>query len=866
MYSWLEAVIEEGAEIVTATDRLARDLRAAYDRRMLAAGRSAWHTPVILPWSAWLTTLVERAALSASVPLRLQPAASAILWERLLREAAGERMLNALGLVRQMQQTWQRLQDWCIATEDLATSAGSEDQRLFALVAAAYERALASNGWMDSAQLSAFCGRLTREGLVDAPRLLVHAGFERLTPAAQRLFASLSERDTEVRAAPAADRRQSLELVAAPDADAELRAAGQWASRQLAANPSARIAVVRTSLESVAARSARLLREGFVPGWQYDDRDRRVAVNVSYGERLAEYPMISAALLWLEWVQRGLDSREVGALLRSPFAATGSPGERHRLETRLRRLPDRSWSPESLINALSTAPADAAPTPWQARVMEVGSIARVKDEPVSPAQWAERIDAFLGRLGWPGERTLDSTEYQVLNRWRDLLNELSQVEPVRRRLRFAEAAMRLSSLARDTLFQPEDDNGILQLLGPLEAAGLELDSVWIANLEAMHWPPPASPMPLVSRGLQRSAGMPDAVPADTLEHARRILARIVASAKSVVLSWPLADGEAGLIPSPLLEAWGERAVSRADDPGWFAVRLSGAPLEEVPHDPVPPVQPGERVRGGSFTVQSQFTEPFAAFAVGRLGVRPMPALEVGLSARLRGNIVHQALRTLLAEKPSRSHMQSWSDADRERRVHRAIDAALLGPSRHADAVLERLMKLERMRLQRLLQMFIDAELERPEFTVTQVETELELRRQAVSLDLRVDRIDRLDDGTLLVIDYKSGVTRNLLDAAGAPAEWQTVVYAVALDEPVGGLLLINMDSRGIAYRGVGSSVPWSPLAPGEWSGRLADWSLSVEDAIGRIAAGDARVNLALTTNQSRPLNVLSRVEALKRDD
>jgi hypothetical protein len=360
--------------------------------------------------------------------------------------------------------------------------------------------------------------------------------------------------------------------------------------------------------------------------------------------------------------------------------------------------------------------------------------------------------------------------------------------------------------------------------------------------------------------------MPDAVPADTLDHARRILARIVASATSVVLSWPLADGEAGLMPSPLLEAWGDRAVSRADDPGWFAARLCGEPLEEVRHDPVPPVRPGERVRGGAYTVQSQFTEPFSAFALGRLGVRPMPALEVGLSARLRGTVVHQALRALLVEKPSRSHMQSWSDAERERRVHRAIDAALAAPSRHADAVLERLLRLERLRMQRLLQMFIDTELERPDFTVTQVETELVLRREGVSLDLRVDRIDRLDDGTLLVIDYKSGVTRNLLDAAGAPAEWQTVVYAVALDEPVGGLLLINMDSRGIAYRGVGSSVPWSPLAAGEWSGRLAEWSLPVDDAIGCIAAGDARVNLALTTDQSRPLNVLSRAEALKRDD
>lgn len=866
MYSWLESAIGDRAEIVTANNRLARDLQGAWQRRMLAAGRRAWRTPRILPWSAWLRTLLDGAALSARVPLRLEAPASAVLWERLLREAAGERVLNASGLVRQMQQTWQRLQDWCIPTHELAASAGSEDQRLFAAVAAAYERELAANGWMDAAQLAALAGRLVRDGHLDAPRLLVHAGFDRLPPAAHRLFGILGERDAVIRTAPAADRRESLERVAAPDADAEIRAAGQWARRQLAANPSARVAVVVASLESAAERTARLLREGFVPGWQYDDRVRRVAVDVSYGRRLSEYPMIAVALLWLEWAQRGLETREVGTLLRSTFTGAGARSECHRLETRLRRLPDRAWSPESLGGVLAAAPADAAPVGWRDRLLEVAALARAKEDPMSPAAWAERIAAFLAQVGWPGDRPLDSAEYQVLNRWRELLNELSLLEPVRPRLRFPEAAARLASLARDAVFQPESDGGILQLLGPLEAAGLEFDGVWFANLEATQWPPPGWPMPLVSRSLQRRSGMPDAVPGDTLEHARRILGRIAASATSVVLSWPLAEGDAALISSPLLDAWRAQPAAGAADPGWFADRLCGSPLEEAMHDPVPPVRAGERVSGGAYTVQSQFREPFTAFAVGRLGVRTMPAVEVGLSASLRGTVVHHALRTLLADRPSRTGLERWSPGERRRRIRRAADAALLPPSRHADAVLQRLLLLERFRLERLLHLFIDAELARPGFTVCRLESELVLRRQGIELELRVDRIDRLDDGSLLVVDYKSGATRNLMDAAGEPAEWQTVVYAAALDEPVGGLLLINVDSRGIVYRGVGNDVPWNPLGAREWTDRLAEWSRAVDDAIADIAAGDARINVALTTEQSRPLSVLSRAQELKRGD
>ena len=71
-----------------------------------------------------------------------------------------------------------------------------------------------------------------------------------------------------------------------------------------------------------------------MPGWQYGDDGRRAAVDVSYGKRLAEYPMIGVALLWLAWPQRGLESREVGLLLKSPFTGSAHADARHRLHAR----------------------------------------------------------------------------------------------------------------------------------------------------------------------------------------------------------------------------------------------------------------------------------------------------------------------------------------------------------------------------------------------------------------------------------------------------------------------------------------------------------------------------------------------------
>jgi hypothetical protein len=163
-----------------------------------------------------------------------------------------------------------------------------------------------------------------------------------------------------------------------------------------------------------------------------------------------------------------------------------------------------------------------------------------------------------------------------------------------------------------------------------------------------------------------------------------------------------------------------------------------------------------------------------------------------------------------------------------------------------------------------LRRFIEAELQRQEFEILSVEESVTFLRHGVELDLRVDRIDRLADGTVLIIDYKTGAVKTLLTKDGDPKELQLVVYASAIDAEIGGLVLINIDSREIVYRGAGGSVEWDRLPPELWLMRLDGWKKIVEDALKQLAAGDVRLNTAQTVLESRPLNVLSRVEEIKR--
>jgi hypothetical protein len=110
----------------------------------------------------------------------------------------------------------------------------------------------------------------------------------------------------------------------------------------------------------------------------------------------------------------------------------------------------------------------------------------------------------------------------------------------------------------------------------------------------------------------------------------------------------------------------------------------------------------------------------------------------------------------------------------------------------------------------------------------------------------------------LVTDYKTGQPKNLLNRHGDPADLQLVVYACALEENIGGLLLINIDSRSIKYSGAAASGEWDAKRADQWAKRLTAWQERVAMAMQQIAKGDARINLNLPSDKTRPLNILSR--------
>lgn len=859
MYDWLPGALDGTAAVITANRRLARVLKQEYAARQVEAGVLAWESPRIHAWPDWLDVQLRGASRQEELPTRINNYHSTLLWDRCLRKELGEDAVGVGNLVRLARDSWQRLADWNVTIRGVARTALSADHKTFAAAAGRYLGLLERESWIDDAGLAALVADLIANGRIAATGRYTFAGFDREKPAASRIRQRLEEAGCTV--ADVMPPSGSGQPVITPfaTADAELRAAGAWARERLEADPQQRIAIVSNGLERDAARMGALLREGLMPGYRLSSTPMADALNVSYGRKLLSYPVVSVGLLWLRWLVRDLRATEISQLLRSPLMVAGPGSGRARLEMRLRRLPDRNWSPSMITSALQGKDESPDAAEWLQRVAALTKSRRELSGTASPAQWAVTIDETLKAAGWPGKQRLGSAEFQLVNRWRDLLNDLARMDLVSARMSLETALNQLESMAADAVFQPESEHARVHLMGPLEASGLEFDALWLAGVTAAQWPPAGNPSALVSRRLQEEHGMPDAVPDDTVSYARRLLAHIVAAAPVMICSYPQIDDDAEQTPSDLLPECVPGDPEELPDPGFFAATLAGTKALHDAADRVPPIGPDERLSGGASTIQNQLTDPIAAFLGGRLGVRSLDEQSDGLPALLRGNLIHDSLYQLYLDRPSRDEIAGWEDIDQ--RIGHAIDFAFTRHERNADKVLLALLAMERRRVAGLLHDFVAIDAARDAFVVASVEQSIDFAEAGVRLKLRVDRIDRLGDNSIVILDYKTGAEKKLLTSKGEPKEIQLVAYACAVDDPVAALALVNVDSRTIGFNGAGAGY----TDPGKWPGQLTAWSEMVRRACAELTAGDVRIDMTQAVADARPLNLLSRFTELRND-
>lgn len=886
----VDAALAAGATVVTPNRRLARELKRGFDRtRQHEAERAqrpaVWPAADVLPWSAWLVRSRDDAVAArpeADAPTLLTAIQQRVLWEQVVAASGAAVTPRAVELLAESAaEAWDVLQQHGDASALARAGALSDDQQAFAQWCEAYAKRLRQRRAIDAAGLPGWLLRQAQEGLWRPSGQVLLFGFDRLRPAQRHLIEGLrgigcsvevlaTLRDAAICAgatpAAAADVRAPVR-VACSDVGAQWRTVAAWARARLDAHPQARIGIVVPDLHAHRDALAHALSEALAPSQRLAGAvdPAELPFNLSLGDPLSEHPLVASAQRLLDLAAGTLSSADAGHLLRSPYLAAGAAGEaewssRARIDVALRRAGRWQLTLSTLREAAGRAPQLAQGLQRvERRLAAAGARARAL------STWVALMFELLRDAGFPGSRPLDSAGYQAHQAWREALAGLATLDELLGPLTLSQALSRVRRHLAETLFQPESGDAAVQVLGVIESANLRFDHLWVANLADDRWPPAPQPNPLLPVSMQRAWGEPTSSAEHALALAQRQCDGWRVSASEVVFSHPVHDGDQELGPSALIAALPQRQADALAVPAAPVARtlVRDLPLVAFVDEAGPPLLPPPGAQpGGARLLDDQSACPFRGFAVHRLHARALERPEPGLDPRTRGALLHGALHRFWQGLDSQQALLALDSAQRAARLHASVEAALEDLDRKRPGLMgPRLRRIESERLVRLGGGWLDIEAQRPRFSVVSLEAQAITSIGGLTLRLQPDRIDRLDNGALVVIDYKTGRVSHADWLGERPAAPQLPLYATMLSaqsETVHAIVFAQIRAERI--RPVSLSA--APLAlddakpvdevmtstgrPG-WDGLLADWRERLERLAAGYLAGEAAVAPARPT-------------------
>ena len=852
--------------VLTETIHLARELRLVHDQTQEAAGQASWPTAQIMALSAWLAETWKNGLFADHAETAgrlLSPAEERLIWEDIIRSMTEGSLLDIPSTAEAAARSWERLLSWAIPL-DAETWNESEDARTFLGWARAFQARCRRNGWISSAELPASVADLIDRGAAPVSGEVEFAGFLELSPVQQRLIDALERRGVTVRERTRIDDAGDAVRVGLADAGREIRAAAEWARHCLESDPDARdpayrIGIVVPDLNQQRDEIERILGEVMHPRNQLrPDLDPSRCFNIYLGRTLDEYPVIQTAFLFLRIEPGDLSVDHAGRVLRSPFlpGAVEEMTSRALLDAELRAggAPDVSLSD---VIELARQRGGGGGCPRLVPLLETWSEKYGTFQASRlPSDWAPALSAFLRDIGWPGDRTLDSIEYQTLEVWSELLSNLVNLDDVFGRIPLHRAVDVLRNLASARQFQPESAPAPVQILGVKESSGFRFDRLWLMGLHDGAWPADPAPDPFIPILLQRRYGLPRSSPSRELEFTRMLTGRLLSSAPSVVVSYPEREEDADLAVSPLVRMLPETSTAglgipsppsdderfRGDEKGDLDTSVL-----EVLDDHYGPANDDAALRGGTFLFKLQAACPFKAFAELRLGARALEEPEPGLNALDRGRLLHRVLERVWGRLKSHGHLLAATEEGLADLVRGHVEPEvqrILGGRLGRNP---RLAEIEQARLVRIIGEWMGMERQRQPFMVVDQEEHRSVEVGGIKVNIRVDRVDRLEDGKLVILDYKSGECGPADWAGARPDEPQLPIYAVTEEAEVAGVLFARLRTGDLGFRGLAESPD---IAPGvrvpekqpPIAQTISDWRTVLDDLGRGFREGRAHVD------------------------
>ncbi|AZN70287.1 double-strand break repair protein AddB [Georhizobium profundi] len=564
------------------------------------------------------------------------------------------------------------------------------------------------------------------------------------------------------------------------------------AMRLAAENPKQRVALVTPDRNLARRVSIELRRFG-------------IEANDSGGLPLSSTPQGTLLRLLLDTVMEPGDPVALTALLGHPLARFGmEPDEKRRAASIFERIALRGTLGDVDVTAL-TALLDAEATTRSERRHQPAWRRRISDEDVAAARvMTLRVEAAVAPLAGRFARFLTSRRADAapgrltIAQWAELTARVLEGVAADDRgelgnLWGGEAGSKLAGLFADLIAARAEISADgtdwadiaaaflageivkpdvtahprIFIWGALEARLQDVDTLLLAGLNEGSWPQRPGQDPFLSRPMKASIGLEP--PERRIGLAAHDF-QMALGAKNVVLSRSTRSGGAPTVAS----RWLQRLLAVAGETEAAAMRLRGAQIlaqaalldhrEPVPQasrpEPRPPLE-AQPKRYSFSEVKTLRRDPYAIYARKVLRLDPLAELIRDPGVAERGTLYHEVLETFISRCPDIDH----PDAD-------LLLESIADECFAAQRLPHHVEVLWRPRFDHVARHWLEWERQRNGEIAerhTELHAEIPVRQTGVLLSGIADRVDLREDGTVDIIDFKSGTepsrkqARSLLD-------------------------------------------------------------------------------------------------------
>ena len=359
-----------------------------------------------------------------------------------------------------------------------------------------------------------------------------------------------------------------------------------------------------------------------------------------------------------------------------------------------------------------------------------------------------------------------------------------------------------SHLSR-VIFQPKSGISNIHILGSLEAEGLYFDHAWVSSMTS-NFLPSKMKMPLfIPQKTSVEYSLPSSSFLLVTEESNETLNALNNLSQNLTYSYAKLINGREEFPTPLIKF--------TDYPHYEAPSIKPRELEYIDDFKAPSIN-NFNIRKGVKTLQNQMSCSFKGFSE-RLQIDDFDLPHIGLNRLEQGNLIHSILETFFNEITSNVSLLNLSENELDKIIKKHVEYALEELPR------DNFKFNEKIRLITIIHNYLELEKQRSGFEILETESTSEVNINGLKFSTRIDRMDQLEDGSKLIIDYKTGNGIKISQMIGDPIEQaQLPIYAIS--NSVDNVAFATINSNNCQFNSINKNKS-------EWVKQINEWTLSL---------------------------------------